>query len=107
MWKIYKITNKIYNEKEKCYKSYIGMTLRTVEERFKEHCESGDCKTFNAAIKKYGKDNCNSCDTLKETTKYRRDNSTNDGFKSDCKDCLCKKELIRYYQRKEKLNNGS
>lgn len=54
---IYKITCKIFNVKADCYKNYIGMTLRTVEERFKEHCESGGCKAFNAAIKKYGKDN--------------------------------------------------
>lgn len=63
--------------------------------------------SFEELCKRKPTKHCNSCDTLKETTKYRRDNSTNDGFKSDCKDCLCKKELIRYYQRKEKLNNGS
>lgn len=57
MWKIYKITNKTYNEKEKCYKSYIGMTLRTVEERFAQHCLKDECKVFHAAIKKYGEEN--------------------------------------------------
>lgn len=57
MWKIYKFTNKTYNEKEKCYKSYIGMTLKTIEERFAQHCSRDDCKAFHAAIKKYGEDN--------------------------------------------------
>ena len=57
MWKVYKITNKTYNEEQKCYKSYIGMTLKTVEERFSGHIKEDGCKIFHAAIKKYGKDN--------------------------------------------------
>lgn len=58
MWKIYKFTNKTYNEKEKCYKAYIGMTVNTIEERFKEHClNSSGCIAFRGAIIKYGKDN--------------------------------------------------
>jgi len=57
MWKIYKITNKTYNEKEKCYKSYIGMTIQTIEKRFKEHCYDDTLTIFHAAIVAYGKDN--------------------------------------------------
>lgn len=58
MWKIYKITNKTYNEDEECYKAYIGITLKSIEERFKEHCLlSSGCKAFRNAIIKYGRDN--------------------------------------------------
>lgn len=58
MWKIYKITNKTYNEDEKCYKAYIGMTSNTVEKRFQQHCFKEDSsKGFHQAIKKYGYDN--------------------------------------------------
>ncbi|MDD6022214.1 MAG: GIY-YIG nuclease family protein [Oscillospiraceae bacterium] len=49
---IYKITNKINN------KVYIGQTTKTVEERWKRHCNdalSGRLKTkFASAIRKYG-----------------------------------------------------
>ena len=38
-------------------KSYIGITSKTAEERFKEHCsKSSKCKLVKAAIAKYGKE---------------------------------------------------
>lgn len=57
MWKIYKFTNKTYNEKEQCYKSYIGMTVNSIEERFKQHCYDDNLTIFHAAIVAYGKNN--------------------------------------------------
>lgn len=57
MWKIYKFTNKTYNEKEQCYKAYVGMTINTIEERFEGHCLDDNDTIFHMAIKKYGKDN--------------------------------------------------
>src|ERR1700748_2970004 len=59
MWKVYKFTNKTYNEKEKCYKAYVGMTVGTIEKRFQRHCVEDDQTIFHQAIKKYGKDNWN------------------------------------------------
>jgi group I intron endonuclease len=47
---IYKITNVITNE------SYIGETTKTLEQRFKEHCQ-GRPSLFHDALKKYGKEN--------------------------------------------------
>jgi group I intron endonuclease len=49
---IYKITNTIDNM------SYIGQTIHTIQERFKDHCKpSSNCRYLKNAIKKYGKDN--------------------------------------------------
>lgn len=50
---IYKITNKINN------KCYIGKTLKTIEERWKEHCKdylrrSEEKRPLYSAMKKYG-----------------------------------------------------
>jgi len=39
-------------------KSYIGITSKTAQERFKEHCaKSSKCKLLKTAIAKYGKEN--------------------------------------------------
>ncbi len=57
MWRIYKITCKIYHDKAECYKSYVGMTINTVEERFAGHCISTNTARFGMAIRKYGKNN--------------------------------------------------
>lgn len=52
MYLIYKITNNINQ------KNYIGLTSKTVEERFKQHIDAAvQCKdsyAFHAAIRKYG-----------------------------------------------------
>lgn len=53
---IYKITNKINN------KIYIGKTLKTIEERWKEHCkdykkDSEEKRPLYSAMKKYGIEN--------------------------------------------------
>lgn len=49
---IYKITNKI-NEK-----IYIGQTVRSIKERWWNHCSSlSNCKALSSAINKYGKEN--------------------------------------------------
>ena len=53
---IYKITNKINN------KCYIGKTLKTIEERWKEHCKaylrrSKEKRPLYSAMKKYGIEN--------------------------------------------------
>lgn len=49
---IYKITNKING------KVYIGQTIRTLEERWKDHCsENSRCFAIKAAIDKYGREN--------------------------------------------------
>lgn len=45
---VYKITNTINN------KCYIGITTRTLEQRFEEHCESNSA--IGKAIKKYGRE---------------------------------------------------
>lgn len=50
---VYRITNKING------KLYIGMTSRTLEQRWDSHCSSaknGSLFRFHAAIRKYGKD---------------------------------------------------
>ena len=50
---VYKITNKING------KCYIGMTVRTIEERFKSHISAsrqGSSFRFHSAIRKYGVD---------------------------------------------------
>jgi hypothetical protein len=57
MWKIYKLTNKIYNEKQQCFKAYIGLTSQNVEKRFYEHCNIPGCVAIYNAIQKYGKEN--------------------------------------------------
>jgi group I intron endonuclease len=55
MYKIYKVTNLINN------KVYIGITSKTIEERFSQHCHDSyaekDDFPFHYAIKKYGKEN--------------------------------------------------
>lgn len=56
MWKVYKITCKTYHDKAECYKSYIGITINTVEKRFEGHCTNNNNSRFGLAIKKYGKD---------------------------------------------------
>jgi len=49
---IYKITNKING------KSYVGQTIRSIEARWKRHCEKASgCSAICDAIQKYGKDN--------------------------------------------------
>ena len=51
---VYKITNKIND------KIYIGKTIKSLDERFKEHCKLSkiNCRSpFHKAIKKYGKEN--------------------------------------------------
>ena len=45
---IYKLTNTVNG------KAYVGLTTKTVEERFKEHCNSK--YVIGKAIRKYGKD---------------------------------------------------
>lgn len=57
MWKVYKFTCKIYNDKAECYKGYVGITINTVEKRFQQHCKDNNCKVFHSAIKKYGENN--------------------------------------------------
>lgn len=48
---IYKITNKING------KVYIGQTIRTIEERWHEHCKpTSDCGAIANAIRKHGRD---------------------------------------------------
>ena len=47
---IYKITNLINN------KIYIGQTVRTIKQRFNEHCGNQN-STISNAIRKYGKEN--------------------------------------------------
>jgi len=51
--RIYKLTNKLNR------KSYIGLTTKTISERFKAHCERGNVEksVVQRAIKKYGKEN--------------------------------------------------
>lgn len=65
MWKVYKITCKTYHDKAQCYKSYIGITINTVEKRFEGHCASNNNARFGMAIRKYGKD-----DWTLETLEY-------------------------------------
>lgn len=49
---VYKITNKING------KSYIGQTVRSLEERFRSHCaDNSGCLAIKAAIDKYGREN--------------------------------------------------
>lgn len=73
---IYKITNKINN------KIYIGKTLKSIEERFKEHCSDYKRRDYEkrplySAMKKYGIENfkveqveeCSS-DIINEREKY-------------------------------------
>lgn len=48
---IYLVTNKITG------KQYVGQTIRTVEERWKDHCRVKDDNYFHRAIRKYGKEN--------------------------------------------------
>jgi len=48
---IYKITNLIDG------KIYIGQTIRTIKERWKQHLRSNGCCAISAAIKKYGEEN--------------------------------------------------
>lgn len=48
---VYKITNKSNGD------IYIGQTRKTVEARWKQHCEAGKNSYISKAIKKYGKDN--------------------------------------------------
>ena len=38
-------------------KCYIGQTIKSVQERFKEHCRTANCRAVSSAIKKYGADN--------------------------------------------------
>jgi len=38
-------------------KCYIGQTIKSVQARFKEHCQSERCRAVSRAIKKYGADN--------------------------------------------------
>jgi len=53
MFTVYKITNKINK------KLYIGITMKTIEERFTRHVNSAEKSKYriHAAIRKYGKDN--------------------------------------------------
>lgn len=75
MYQVYKITNKINN------KSYIGITTRGLENRWKEHlsvANNKNSKDYNAlfkkAIRKYGEsnfliellENCNSIEEMKQ-----------------------------------------
>lgn len=48
---IYKITNTVNG------KIYVGQTIRTVKERFRNHCNKVGCTYLHNAIKKYGKEN--------------------------------------------------
>jgi group I intron endonuclease len=49
---VYMITNKLNGH------SYIGQTVRTIRERWKEHCRTNsDCAAISNAICKYGKEN--------------------------------------------------
>lgn len=68
---IYKITNKINN------KIYIGQTIRTLEERVKEHKRKKNCSLYKA-FNKYGIENfdfeiiekCNSTEEMNEKEIY-------------------------------------
>lgn len=68
---IYIITNNLNN------KIYIGQTINSVEQRFKEHCRKNNT-AIDKAIKKYGKENfsvetlctANSIDDLNELERY-------------------------------------
>ena len=48
---IYLVTNKING------KRYVGQTVRTLNERWKDHCRVKDDNYFHRAIHKYGKEN--------------------------------------------------
>ena len=49
---LYKITNKIDG------KSYIGQTIRSLDERWRQHCaNSSTCGYISSALKKHGKEN--------------------------------------------------
>ena len=64
---IYKITNNLIG------KSYIGQTIRTLQQRWSQHVADKQefCKLLSRAIKKYGKENFSikvlaHCDSIKE-----------------------------------------
>lgn len=57
MFYIYKITNNITND------IYIGLTVRTIQERFKEHCIADSL--IGNAIREYGVENF-SVNTIEE-----------------------------------------
>ena len=49
---VYKVTNRING------KVYIGQTVQTLEQRWKQHCcKSSGCKALHLAIEKYGSEN--------------------------------------------------
>ena len=48
---VYLATNKING------KQYVGQTVRSLEERWRDHCRSRDENYFHRAIRKYGKEN--------------------------------------------------
>jgi group I intron endonuclease len=63
---VYVITNKVNG------RQYVGQTIRSVEERWKQHCASNsNCVLLRRAIKKYGKVRFTvkvlmQCDSLKQ-----------------------------------------
>lgn len=87
MYTVYKITNKINNKK------YIGITTKSIEERFKKHISAMNEKTnqipIRSAMKEFGKDNF----TIKEI------------LITDCKEKALNLEkfYIKFY---DSINNG-
>jgi group I intron endonuclease len=70
---VYKITNKIDN------KQWIGQTIRSLEERWAEHCKKqSPCRYLKNAIQKYGRENfeikilvrCNSIEEMNRREQY-------------------------------------
>ena len=108
---IYKITNKINN------KCYIGQTIKTAEERWKEHQthafgthENDVNKTLYKAIRKYGlenftfevlQDNIETYEQLDKAEIYWID--FYNSFVKDIMKHLVDKNITRYYQIKKLL----
>lgn len=111
---IYKITNDVNQ------KVYIGMTERTIEERFKEHCYDYKRRSFEkrplyAAMKKYGTEHFH-VELIEETNNpeereqywIRFYNSYGNGYNAtiggDGKRYIDYDEIIQVYQEVQNVN---